>query len=214
MKKYAVLGIMLIIVGAILFSIPALAEPTYSEKTKRASIEDKADILTEEEESVLLNTAAKMSKESGFEIRIVTTDDAEGTASSDYAENYYESLSEDYEGGCFLLDLDNREYYIATYGDLRFYITDDRLDELISNAGVKAREGDWMGVFTSMLADTEKYIDEGILPGTALYDADTGEYTFYSVLDTLSREELIYLRNEIDRRLAEMPGTVETETEG
>ena len=85
---------------------------------------------------------------------------------------------------------------------------------MISNAGVKAREGDWMGVFTSMLADTEKYIDEGILPGTALYDTDTGEYTFYSVLDTLSREELMYLRNEIDRRLAEMPGTVETETEG
>ena len=214
MKKYAVLGIMLMMAGVISFSIPTLAEPTYSEKTKLVSIEDKADILTEEEESALLTTAVKMSKESGFEIRIVTTDDAEGKASSDYAESYYESLSEDYEGGCYLLDLDNREYYFATYGDLRFYITDDRLDELISNAGVKAREGDWMGVFSSMLADTEKYIDEGILPGTALYDVDTGEYTFYSVLDTLSREELMYLRNEIDRRLAEMSETVETETEG
>lgn len=214
MKKDVVLGIMLVMAGVISFSIPTFADPTYSEKTKRASIEDKADILTEEEESVLLTTAAKMSKESGFEIRIVTTNDAEGMASSDYAENYYESLSEDYEGGCYLLDLDNREYYISTYGDFRFYITDDRLDELISNAGVKARESDWMGVFTSMLADTEKYIDEGILPGTALYDVDTGEYTFYSVLDTLSREELMYLRNEIDRRLAEMEETVETETEG
>ena len=213
MKKTIVFGLCCIIAGTIIFSTSVFAEPTYSEKTKRASIEDKADILTEEEESALLTTAVKMSKESGFEIRIVTTDDAEGKASSDYAESYYESLSEDYEGGCYLLDLDNREYYFATYGDLRFYITDDRLDELISNAGVKAREGDWMGVFSSMLADTEKYIDEGILPGTALYDVDTGEYTFYSVLDTLSREELMYLRNEIDRRLAAMQESVETETE-
>ena len=49
--------------GVISFSIPTLAEPTYSEKTKLVSIEDKADILTEEEESALLTTAVKMSKE-------------------------------------------------------------------------------------------------------------------------------------------------------
>ena len=43
MKKYAVLGIMLMMAGVISFSIPTLAEPTYSEKTKLVSIEDKAD---------------------------------------------------------------------------------------------------------------------------------------------------------------------------
>ena len=89
------------------------------------------------------------------------------------------ALAEDFAGGCYLLDLDNREYYVATYGDLRYILTDDRIDTLVSNAGSYARNGDWEGTLSSMMSDTKTYINDGVQEGTALYDVETGTYTFY-----------------------------------
>ena len=195
MRKQLFVGLTVISAGIAMLSISAFGEVTYSGITNRASIEDKADILSDEEESELLTTAEELSEETGFEIRLVTTDDAEGMESSSYAEAYFESLTETYEGGCYLLDLDNREYYIATYGDLIPYITDARLEELITNAGKMAKAGNWKESFSSMLGDTRKYYHEGILPGTVIYDEETGEYTTYYETESEANEPEILQYN-------------------
>jgi len=157
----------------------ACAAPTYSSDTDKASIEDMGGLLSLTEEMELLEKAEALAQETGMEFRIVTTDDADGRSTSEYAEDYFESLSESFEGGCYLLDMDNRMYYVATYGDLQYYLTDDRIDSMINHAGGFARGGDWEGTLASMLDDTSSYIRAGIQDHTVVYDEDTGTYTYY-----------------------------------
>ena len=126
----------------LLYSFPAPAAPTYSSDTDLASIEDKGGLLNDYEERSLLEQAAELAKKTGMEFRVVTTDDADGKSTSEYAEDYFESLSESFKGGCYLLDLDNRMYYVATYGDLQYYLTDERIDRMVDNAGSYARSGE------------------------------------------------------------------------
>ena len=168
-----------VLLFALLCAFPVCAYPTYSTSTDKASVEDRAGILSDSEERSLLSQAEALAKKTGMEFRVVTTDDADGLRASEYAEEYFESLSDDFKGGCYLLDLDNREYYIATYGDLQYYLTDDRISRMIDNAGSYARNGDWEGTLSSMLRDTDSFIRAGIADNTVIYDEDTGTYTYY-----------------------------------
>ena len=178
------------VLAAALYSFPSCADISYSEDST-ASVEDIADVLTEEEEEALLEQATELAQMTGMEFRVVTTDDADGKSASSYAEDYFEDLAQDYAGGCYLLDLDNREYYVATYGDLRYILTDDRIDTLVSNAGSYARSSDWEGTLSSMMSDTKTYIQDGVQEGTALYDVETGEYTFYEPPKAISPFEAL-----------------------
>ena len=169
----------------------AWAEPEYAGMTKRASIEDDAVLLNDAERAQLLEQAAALSEKTGMEIRLLTTEDTEGKSTATYAEDYFESLSEDYNGGCFVVDMDNRQFYIATFGDLQYYLTDDRLDRIISNVQDYAYEGEWAQLLSRMLHDTENYYDKGIADGTTIYNEDTGEYTEYSAPKTVTPLKLL-----------------------
>ena len=173
-----------------LFSGTCFAEIIYSEQTDLASLEDEAELLYSYEQEELLEKAGELSEKTGFEIRLVTTEDAEGESSQVYAENYFESLTENEpgkaHGGCYLIDMDNREFYVATYGNLQYYLTDDRLDSLLDDAYDEASSGDFYGVFSEMLSDTEKFYLRGIADGTRIYDEDTGTYTYYKAPKTIT----------------------------
>lgn len=167
----------------LLFSFPVSAEPVYSELTDKASIEDRADILEDNDEEDLLDQAAKLSEETGFEIRMLTIDDADGLTTQEYAEKYFESLTsdgpDDANGEALLIDMDNREFYVATYGEVQYYLTDDRVDDLLDNAYEYASDSDFSGVFRSMLDDTQHYYSKGIADGTMIYNEDTGKTEVY-----------------------------------
>lgn len=185
-KIKAVLSVMILIGIVSLFSGlsgEAFGDVLYADLTDRASLEDRADLLSQEEEEDLLEAAGSLSKKTGFEIRLVTTGDAEGKSTRVYAEDYFESLTENgpgkAHGGCYIIDLDNREFYVATYGMLMYYLTDRRVDNLLDDAFDKVSEGDYYGALSVMLEDTEKYFRWGISDGTRIYDEETGSYTVY-----------------------------------
>lgn len=180
---------LLCLICAFLSAKSVQAAPTYYDSSDRASIEDKADVLTDSEENELLSQAGSLSDETDFEIRVVTIDDAQGKETGEYAEDYFESLSTTFEGGCYILDLDNREYYVATYGDLQYYLTDDRIDSLLDDAYDYASSGDWEGLLASMLSDTKDFYEDGIEDGTAIYDEDTDTYTVYQAPKRITAAE-------------------------
>ena len=68
---------------------------------------------------------------------------------------------------------------MATYGDLRYYLTDDRIDTHGQPCGELCESSDWEGTLSSMLSDTKSYIKDGVQDGTATYDEQTGTYTYY-----------------------------------
>lgn len=168
---------------ALLCTFPSCASVIYSETTDKVSIEDQADLLTDDEETDLLSQAEEIYDQTGFEIRLVTTDDADGMTTQEFAENYFESMTEDRpktaSGEACVIDMDNRQYYVATYGKLKPYINDDRRDTLLDHAEEYISDGDYAGTFASMLDDTLTYCRRGIVDGTIEYNEDTGETTVY-----------------------------------
>lgn len=183
MWKRSVSAVSCAVLVSLLCASVMSASPVYSDKTEKASIEDQADLLDEWEEENLLEMAAELSEETGFEIRLVTTDLAGGMSTQEYAENYFESLTSDgpdeASGGSYVIDMDNREFYVATYGKLQYYLTDSRLDTLLDNAYDAISGGDYEATFESMLEDTEDYYRRGIQDGTRIYNEDTGTMTVY-----------------------------------
>ena len=168
-----------IVLAAALYTFPAGADVLYSENSALVSVEDRANLLSDSDEHKLLQLAENLADTTGMEFRVLTIDDAEGKSTASYAEDYFESMSELFAGGCYILDMENREYYVATYGDLQYYLTDDRIDRMVDRAGDDARSSDWSGTLSSMMSDTISYIEEGIQDGTVIYNQDTGTYTHY-----------------------------------
>ena len=158
-------------------------ELIYASGSRLASVEDRAQLLTEEEETELLKQAAELSQKTGYELRLVTTDQTEGKTTQQFAEAYFESLTDDgpetASGASYVIDMDNRQIYIATYGGLQYYLTDARVDTLLDHAYEYVSEGEYDKTFKSMLKDTDRYYNKGIQDGTRIINQDTGEVTVY-----------------------------------
>ncbi len=79
---------------------------------------DGANLWREEEEESLRSLVRDVKERIGADVAIVTTDDAKGRTTEAYAQwayDYYQVGGEGVAGVLFLLDFDNREYYIDEY---------------------------------------------------------------------------------------------------
>ena len=78
---------------------------------------DEADLLTDAEEQELQEEIVDLAEKLSLDVVIVTTDDARGMDTDSYAEDFYDRHGFGYEkengsGILFLIDMDNRQYYI------------------------------------------------------------------------------------------------------
>lgn len=143
---------------------------------------DQAGLLTEEEEQSLEEMAIQFRDSWDMNFLVVTTDDAEGKSSRDYADDFYdECFPEDTQedGVLFLIDMDNREIYLSTCGQAIRYLTDSRIDNILDRAYVKVADGDYYGTFSAFFDRTEYYLNQGILGDQYNYDTQTGERDYY-----------------------------------
>ena len=167
----------------------------YASGSRLASVEDRAQLLTEEEEAELLQQAAELSQKTGYEFRLVTTNQTEGKTTQQFAEAYFESLTDDgpetASGASYVIDMDNHQIYIATYGGLQYYLTDSRVDTLLDHAYEYVSEGEYDKTFKSMLKDTGRYYNKGIQDGTRIINRDTGEVTVYHKPKTVTPVKIL-----------------------
>lgn len=105
-------------------------------------IDDSADLFTESDESVIADTLLEFSLETDYSVIVLTTDNAIGKTSQQFADDYFDNLIISYgweqEGILFLIDMDNREVCISTmgecipvYADAVDFIIDCGYDELV-----------------------------------------------------------------------------------
>ena len=128
---------------------------------------DDANLMTEDEILDLNERANALSEEFNMDIVIVTTDDAEGKTTREYADDYFDyngfGVGPDYDGFIFLLDMDNREAYVSATGIGIRYFTDERKEsilDMIFEGGLP--EGDYYGAALGFLEGTEYYLLRGI----------------------------------------------------
>lgn len=143
---------------------------------------DQADLLNEEEEQSLEELAIQLRDNWNMNFLVVTTDDANGKSSRDYADDFYdERFPEDAQedGVLFLIDMDHREIYLSTCGQAIRYLTDSRIDNILDRAYEEVADGDYYGTFVTFFDRTEYYLKQGIPSDQYNYDTETGERDYY-----------------------------------
>ena len=180
-RKMFMLLTVLCMCGGLLTCLDASAETKY--------VYDQANLLTDEEERELQTYAENFKDTWKMNFMVVTTDNAEGKSSMEYADDFYDAhFSEESEvdGMLYLLDMDNREIYLSTSGLAIRYLTDDRVESVLDEAFEYVVDGDYYGTFKAFFEATEKYLNKGIPKDQYNYDVETGEIDYYEDSEDLS----------------------------
>lgn len=143
---------------------------------------DNASLLTPEEREMLEETAKGFSEYWNMDFGVVTTDDAQGKTSRDYADDFYDTyfdITDERGGVLYLIDMDNREIYLSTCGQAIRYLTDERIERILDEAYAEIADGDYYGTFEAFFDATEDYLERGIPSNQYHYDTETGERDYY-----------------------------------
>lgn len=144
------------------------ASGTSDRDSSAGGIFDEADLLTDSEEQALLEKLEKYSEKYEADIAIVTTDYAGGKTAQAYADAFAEKIGqsmtqEDYPGILFLMDMDNREIYIATQGKAIGWYDSRRIDRILDDCYNHIIDGEYKATCDAFLEGVRDYM--GLEPG-------------------------------------------------
>lgn len=174
MRKLKIIMTVMFLWAGVFSAMETFAESDY--------VYDYADLLTTEEEAELQNYAETFKSEWKMNFLVVTTDDADGKSSMDYADDFYDArFPEDTEadGILYLIDMDNREIYLSTCGTAIRYLTDSRIDRILDEAFEDVADGDYYETFVTFFDETGDYLNQGIPSDQYNDDTETGERDYY-----------------------------------
>lgn len=144
---------------------------------------DDAGLFSESEINAINDKIEQLQADTNMGYIVVTTEDAEGKSSQEYADDTYEAsgvgIGDDYSGMLYLIDMDNREICISTEGQMIRYLTDDRIESILDSAFNDVADGNYADSALTVLEDAEDYIEEGIVSDQHNYDSETGESDYY-----------------------------------
>ena len=178
LKKYSVMLAVCILAGFGMLSgvaqvVSAAIPPVY----------DEAGILSEEERATLLEQVNALREKTGWDIFAVTTANANGKSSMEYADDFYDAQTADDSNGVLaLIDMDNREIYLSTCGDAIRCLEDARIESILDDAFSYVVDGDYAGCLSVMLSGVEYYYEKGIHEDQYNYDVETGAVSEYRTL--------------------------------
>lgn len=170
----------LIFIAGFLVLTCGVVRPVWAETDGAVfGIYDNAGLLTEEENSDLAGKMEALADKSGWEVYMLTTEDAGGYDTREYSEEFLnEHLTGD-DGIVYTIDLDNRELYLATTGEAIYYLTDERIEDIIDSGYDFVADGFYADAFSEMIDATADAWNRGIPSGQYTYDTDTGKIVKY-----------------------------------
>lgn len=140
---------------------------------------DEGGLLSLSQEQQLEEKAEMLFQDTGYNFFVVTLEDAGGKTSREAAEDFYIEHQTVQDGAVYLIDMDNRELYLATSGEMRYVLNDKRWKRALDAGYEFVADENYGEAFLAMLEQTEEYLEEGIEAGTFLVDEDTGKMTYY-----------------------------------
>lgn len=134
---------------------------------------DDAALLMEEEADWLKDVAEKLAEKSGWNIVIATNDlDREMTAQQT-CESYFDEYTHSDDGISCLIDMANREIYLATAGEAIYYLNDSKIDLILDDAFEAVAEQDYAQCLYLMILGADQAYESGIPDNAKVYDEDT-----------------------------------------
>lgn len=137
--------------------------------SENSRVFDQAGLFTQKEKSSMEEEISSMREEMDMDVVVVTTDDTSGKSAQEAAEDFYIEgnfgTGKEYSGVLFLIDMDNRELYIAPVGEMNRYLTDYRWNEILDRAYDEVSAGDYAAGAEAFLSSVREYYAAGIPNG-------------------------------------------------
>lgn len=161
-------GIILCILMAVSVTLPVYA--------MGRQVYDDAGLFSDTEVEGLSAAVDEAESETGWDLMLLTVNDASVASTQNYAEEKFNEYHESDDGIAFVLDMNARVFYIATAGEAYKYIVDSRLNEMLDDATEYAAQGDYKQAMLAMMEDTVTFYQEGKPDDLTIYNEDTGIY--------------------------------------
>lgn len=140
---------------------------------------DYGGLFSDEEVDELEGQAAALEERAAAAVLVLTVEDGQGrsareTADSFYFDHGFEELYRE-DGLVFLIDMDNREIYLGTYGGMIQVLTDQRIQDILDEAYTCVSLGEYAGAARAALDRAGYWWEKGIPSGQYVYQEDTGK---------------------------------------
>ena len=169
------IGAVLILLLALLCQLSVLAA--------QGQVFDQAGLFESSQNADLRERTDLLREQYNMNMVVVTTDDAQGKDAQDYGDDFYMDNgfygNEEKGGAQFLIDMDNRKVWISTAGDMQYYLTDARVEDVIDAGYGEIKAGNYYQAVCRMLERTAQWIEEGIPADQYTYNEETGEIVRY-----------------------------------
>ena len=142
----------------------------------KALVNDFSDLLTDSEEEKLNVKLQKIREKYGFDVVVTTTDSFNGMSAQDYADDLYDYSQYSDDGIIFVLNMEERIWYVSTKGTAIDYFTDYGIDEIWNAMSDDILDGKYYDAFVVYANKTEQYIVNGI--NGDIIDVDNQEKHF------------------------------------
>ena len=145
-------------------SLPALISPApdSTETIGITRVLDKADLLTDDEESKLNERLGEIRDEQQFDVVVATTNDFEGKSVEAYADDLFDysgyGIGENRDGCILVVNPDTRDWYISTRGYGITAMTDAGIQYIGDEIKGDFADGDWNGGFVRFAELADKFV--------------------------------------------------------
>lgn len=136
----------------LIFPVMASEIPDIPTERQKPLLVDEAGLLSEEENSTLINKLEEISQRQKNEVAVVTVNSLEGKTAEAYADDYYDyngyGYGENDDGLLLLVSMGEREWAVTTYGYCHTVaFTDAGLDYISSEFRRKLSSGEYAKAF-------------------------------------------------------------------
>ncbi|MDF0478696.1 TPM domain-containing protein [Vagococcus sp. PNs007] len=148
---------MVLLVLSLCLYLPNALSQAYASET----VIDQAGLFTKEEITEIDQAISTFKTENKMDAVVLTTDNAEGKSAMEVADDYYDQhnygTGPDKSGFLFLIDMDNRTYYISTAGKMMSIIDGNRRERMLDHAENEMYRQQYGQAALSILEDMTTY---------------------------------------------------------
>lgn len=140
-------------------------------------IYDFAEILTDEEEQKLYESVKEFIAHTNLDLAIVTINTNVKTSTREYADDFYDYNDFSINGLAFVIDMQNRIFYISTAGTAVLYYDDSRIEYTLSALDLPMYNHEYFNACNTLIERITNYYNQGfsdnnnkyVVIGTKIY---------------------------------------------
>lgn len=140
-------------------------------------IYDFAELLTEEEEKQLYDKVKEFLANTNLDLAIVTINTNVKDSTQEYADDFYDYNDFSIDGLAFVIDMQNRIFYISTAGKAMLYYDDYRIEYILSALDQEMYNHEYFNACNTLISQLTEYYDSGfsdnadkyVIVGTQIY---------------------------------------------